>query len=79
MSEKCFFHTAGKIYGCGAMRNTTCDGKNTACGFYKTEQQYVESYNRAIEINRAKGRCMECKYREKPCQFMEMPKSDLEV
>lgn len=74
MNEKCTFYSRGKLYGCGALHKTACDGENKSCRFYKTERQFVEEHNRAVAVNRAKGLCLECKYREKPCQFIEISK-----
>ena len=68
MDEVCVFARPNE--DCAALRDQACDGKNKACSFYKTEDQYIAARNRAIEINRAKGLCRRCKYQEKSCRLM---------
>lgn len=69
MSEKCRFQT--DKHSCKILSFTECDGMDKSCGFFKTEEQYIAEYNRAVALNRAKGNCSNCKYQKKPCPFME--------
>lgn len=68
MDKMCYFCRSNGE--CGALIDTYCVGINTECSFYKTEKQYIEDRNRAIEINRAKGNCVGCKYCNKKCEVI---------
>lgn len=67
--EKCKFHNTNDR--CQILTVAKCDGSNTACGFFKTEHEYVAGFNHAVAVNRAKGNCLNCKYQKKHCRFME--------
>lgn len=64
--KKCYFFMPGGE--CRALVDTYCSGINTSCHFYKTEKQYIADRNRAIDINRTKGHCNNCKYCNKRCE-----------
>lgn len=66
---KCRFFTDRKQYNCNALTNTKCDGMNTECPFYKTDEQYNNSSDRAVLINRVKENCEKCRYRLTPCRL----------
>ncbi len=68
--EKCRFFTGRKHYNCNALMNTKCNGMNTDCSFYKTDEQYHEDSDRAVLINRARGNCEKCKYKLKQCKLL---------
>lgn len=38
----------------------------------KTTKEFYEQSNRAIELNRAKGNCINCKYRKAKCATTEI-------
>ena len=67
--EKCKFHNTND--SCQILTATNCDGNTRECSFFKTEQQYVNDFNHAVEVNRQKGNCVNCKYQKKACQLME--------
>lgn len=73
MSKKCRF---SKPNGeCSLLYDTYCAGINTACSFYKTDEQFIEDRNHATEINRMKGNCVNCRYcGGKKCELI--PKGD---
>lgn len=52
---------------CRILSETRCDGENDKCSFYKTRKKYFEDLDNSILINRKKGNCRKCKYRETPC------------
>lgn len=66
-SNLCYFLRAHKI--CGALSGTACDGVNLDCKFYKTEKMFLDARNRAIELCRKRGKCIDCKYRPAPCKL----------
>lgn len=61
----CYFFSTGGL--CRIIAGTTCDGQER-CGFYKTEKQFRDESDRAVDICRAKGLCAKCKYHESPCR-----------
>lgn len=65
--KKCRY--AGKMEGgdCAALKDVKCDGYHPECGFYKTEQQFVDESDQSILTNRKRGNCEKCKYREMKC------------
>lgn len=65
--KKCRY--AGKMEGgdCAALKDVKCDGYHPECGFYKTEQQFIDEGDEAIRLNRRRGNCENCKYRETKC------------
>lgn len=67
MDKKCIF--ARPDGECGVLVDTCCYGINTECSFYKTKEQYIADRNCAIEINRAKGNCDNCRYYGKRCEY----------
>ncbi|MCM1223567.1 MAG: hypothetical protein NC548_54880 [Lachnospiraceae bacterium] len=73
MSEKCFFCNT-EVNFCDILvtgkRAVKCDGKNEKCSFFKTREKYFEDYNKAIEINRRKGNCENCKYVNARCDYL---------
>lgn len=73
--EPCFFLRADN--GCGVLASTKCDGFKGDCKFYKTEKQYITEYNRAIDINRSKGNCKDCKYVFSPCCHISAAESGI--
>lgn len=68
----CFFKQTGSV--CGIL-NTFCNGIKRGCKFYKTEEQYIEEQNKAVLMNRKKGNCEKCKYRDIHCELLEVAKS----
>lgn len=73
-NEKCVFADFEGF--CKALSEVRCHGTNTSCSFYKTEIQLNEALNRSILLNRMKGKCLKCKYRDKPCELSKI--KDLE-
>jgi hypothetical protein len=51
--------------------NEHCTGYKSICSFRKTEQEHIYAVNEAISINRAKGNCDKCRYRDVRCQLRE--------
>lgn len=66
--EICKFKST-KSESCLALSHTKCSGYDEECKFYKTEQQYIDAANHAIELNRAKGNCDNCRYVKVPCEL----------
>lgn len=54
---------------CSLLEEMICSGWNKDCGFYKTEEQFIREQDRAIEVNRARGNCLTCKYDCAPCKL----------
>lgn len=77
MKKTCYF--CGDNGECGALMNCYCAGINYDCKFYKTEEQYIAERNRAVEINRAKGNCDNCKYRSVKCAIIPKNKNNAEI
>ena len=44
-----------------------CNGQER-CTFFKTEKQFNDDNDRAVELCRMRGLCRSCKYRETPCR-----------
>ncbi len=70
MNEKEICHFASRYY-CKILNDTQCCGNDKDCSFYKTETQYIADLQRAIKINRANGKCENCKYVITPCSIEE--------
>lgn len=68
-NETCFFLSSGLKNRCALLSGTECTGTRTKklCAFFKTEEEYIEEYNRAVDLNRAKGNCARCKYKRQQC------------
>lgn len=71
--ETCYFLTPGKINKCSIL-NEQCTGTRSRqlCRFHKTEKEFFEARNRAVELNREKGRCTLCKYKSTPCEIINI-------
>ncbi|MCM1237087.1 MAG: hypothetical protein NC489_44010 [Ruminococcus flavefaciens] len=63
---KCRFNSCGKY--CRILAVESCDGNNTDCSFFRTEQQFREAADRAVLINRRNHRCENCTYVTKKCR-----------
>lgn len=71
MTEKkeiCYF-LIPQTNRCGIL-DVECTGTRSRqiCSFQKTEKEYFEQRNRAVEINRKRGNCAKCKYKPYPCE-----------
>jgi len=66
-TDRCYFYRHYKT--CGALSGTTCDGTNHNCNFFKTEKMYSDERDRAIELCRKRGKCIDCQYRPLPCKL----------
>lgn len=76
--ETCYFLTPGKLNKCSIL-NEQCTGcrSRQLCSFHKTEKEFFEARNRAVEINRARGKCARCKYsRHHPCAIVTIGGED---
>ena len=66
----CHFYSknAANQRGCLLLRED-CNGTKSKqeCKFMKTTKEFYEESNRAIELNRKKGNCINCKYRKAKC------------
>ncbi len=72
--EKCrFFRTSRKCY---ILVGKKCNGTNTDCSFYKTDEQFQRDCDRAIMINRRKFNCEHCRYSPSPCEFSKYYEGD---
>lgn len=75
MSENvlCHFYSSANTNGC-LLLGEKCTGTRSkrVCKFRKTTREYIEAQNTAIELNRAKGNCINCKYRTAKCQIIEL-------
>ncbi|WP_303834672.1 hypothetical protein [Ruminococcus flavefaciens] len=69
--ESCYFFNPGKINSCSIL-NHPCDitKSRQLCSFHKTELQYYQDRNRAVELNRQKGNCSKCKYMDFQCDII---------
>lgn len=69
MSSECIFKSAVKTNSCTIL-HAMCTEMNQKrrCRFCKTEKQFAEERDRAILINRKKGNCDLCKYRNGRCK-----------
>lgn len=56
---------------CTILTGVYCTGRRSksVCKFKKTEAEYIMQADRAIMINRKKGNCYKCKYKERPCKL----------
>lgn len=75
--ETCYFLTPGKLNKCSIL-NEKCTGTRSRqlCSFHKTEKEFFETRNRAVEINRARGKCARCKYSNHPCEIITIGGAD---
>ncbi len=46
--------------------------ESRSCSFRRTEREFYEQRNRAVEINRARGNCAKCKYKLHPCETIKI-------
>ncbi|MDE7365708.1 MAG: hypothetical protein K2N27_12680 [Ruminococcus sp.] len=65
--EKCRFFK--KTKRCYILIGKKCNGTDTNCSFYKTDEQFQRECDRAILINRRKFNCEHCKYSPVPCEL----------
>lgn len=72
-NEICYFLRPGKLHECGAL-NIECTGTRSPelCKFRKTAKEFFESRNRAVMRNRLRGNCARCKYKDVPCEIIEI-------
>ena len=71
--DTCYFLSRGKIRKCSALNEPCSDAESMKkCKFYKTDRQFYEERNRAVEINRRKGKCAICKYKPYQCELVIM-------
>ncbi|MBQ6170533.1 MAG: hypothetical protein IJK30_11330 [Ruminococcus sp.] len=75
--ETCYFLAPGKLNKCSIL-NEQCTGTRSRqlCSFHKTEKEFFEARNRAVEINRAHGKCARCKYSNRPCEIITIGGED---
>ena len=66
---KCCYANDANV--CTILMNEYCTGYKSICSFRKTEQEHIDAVNEAISINRAKGNCDKCRYRDVRCQLRE--------
>ena len=71
--ETCYFLTPGKINKCSIL-NEQCTGTRSRqlCRFHKTEAEFFKERNRAVQINRARGKCARCEYKAHPCEIINI-------
>lgn len=76
--ESCYFYNPRKIDSCSVL-NQACDltKSRQLCSFHKTELQYYQERNRAVELNRRSGRCAKCKYKPVPCEPVQLEEEEL--
>ncbi len=60
--QKCFF-----TYACRILKVKKCDGSDTSCSLFKTEEKFNSDRNAAIGRCCEKDLCHDCKYNKKPC------------
>lgn len=71
--DTCYFLSRGKIRKCSALNEPCSDAEAMKkCKFYKTDRQFYAERNRAVEINRRKGKCAICKYKPYQCELVIM-------
>ena len=63
----CFANPSKKTYSCRILTIEACDGFNTNCLFFKTEDKFNSDRDNAIDICREKGICWGCKYSKMHC------------
>jgi hypothetical protein len=75
--ESCYFYNPRKIDSCSVL-NQACDltKSRQLCSFHKTELQYYQERNRAVELNRKNGNCRKCKYKDFPCDIIPINEED---
>jgi hypothetical protein len=68
---KCEFESNDRErYGSGCrILTASCGGHYENCKFYKTHRQFIQEQDKAIEVNRARGNCLTCKYDCAPCML----------
>lgn len=54
--------------GLGKVLFQSCTGIDDNCKSFKTDKQFNEERDAAIELNRKKGNCAKCKYSSIPCK-----------
>ena len=71
--DVCYFYSPTSEMSCSVL-NTCCTGTRSKrlCHFYKTEREFIESRNKAVELNRKKGRCAICKYKSQKCDLIKL-------
>ena len=69
--ESCYFYNPRRADSCSVL-NQACDltKSRQLCHFHKTELQYYQERNRAVELNRQKGNCAKCKYKDVACEII---------
>ncbi len=66
--KKCCFANSSKIScSCRILTIDACDGFNTSCSFFKTEDKFNSDRDKAIDRCREKWICHDCKYSKIPC------------
>ncbi len=67
--NKCYFANFNKRsqYACRILKVEKCDGLDTSCSFFKTEEKFNSDRDKAIDRCREKGLCNDCKYNQKFC------------
>ncbi len=67
--EKCAYmgNVNGKK-GCQIIFNDECEGYSQNCSFYKSRRQHIDDRDKAIDICRKKGLCVNCKYTSVQCR-----------
>lgn len=76
-NERCYFYTNGRISKCTILEGEPCTPeREKECKFRKTEREYYEARNKAIDINKRKGNCINCKYKAFACLPTPLDKCD---
>lgn len=71
--ETCVFLTPGKTDKCSVLTEPCPTGRaRQTCPFHKTERQFYEERNAAIQKNRQKGNCDRCKYKSQKCELLKI-------
>lgn len=66
--EACFYASPGKLQTCSILSEPCiCDER---CTFRKTEREVIIARNRAVILNRKRGNCAKCKYKQYPCDLI---------
>lgn len=68
--NSCYFFTPGKFNSCGILNGPCSDDTKKNCKFRKSEAEYIEARNKAVELNRKRGNCAKCKYKPYPCEIV---------
>lgn len=68
--ETCYF-SSPQTNRCSIL-DVECTGSRSQqlCSFHKTEREYFEERNKAVEKNRLNGNCAKCKYKSEPCELV---------